>query len=115
DLAPGTAEPDAARSRSRGEIEVARREPRQADRRQQRSHRQILAVRDEVRLVVAADDPAAGGERVDAILGAQAVGCLNRDPTREQPVAGAEQAGCPSALELREGLAFGRAGVLQRL
>ena len=42
-----------------GEIEVAGREPRQADRRQQRPHRQIFAVGDEMRLVVAADDLAA--------------------------------------------------------
>ena len=38
------------------EVDVAGREPRQADRRQQRAHRQIFAVGDEMRLVVAAED-----------------------------------------------------------
>src|SRR4029079_13879731 len=56
---------------------------------------------------------AASAELVEALLAAQAWGCWNRDPPRQQPVAGAEQAGRPGALELREGLAFGRAGVLQ--
>ena len=60
DLAPLIAEIDRSRARARREIEIAGREPRQADRRQQRAHRQIFAVGHQVRLVVAADDLAAG-------------------------------------------------------
>ena len=50
-----------ARARARIEIDVAGREARQAERREDRPHRQIFAIGDEMRLVVAAEDPAGRG------------------------------------------------------
>ena len=94
DLAPLAAEVDRARPGPGREIEIARREARQADRRKQRPHRQIFAVGHEVRLVVAADDPAARTERVDAVGGAidvHAVARGDRDAAGQQPIARAEQ------------------------
>ena len=61
DLAPA-GQRNRARTRAGVEVDVAGREPRQADRRQQRPHRQIFAVRDEMRLVVAAERRARPGQ-----------------------------------------------------
>src|SRR6185503_3191944 len=69
DLAPA-GKGEGARARARVEIDISRREPRQADRRQQRPHRQIFAVWHEVGLVVATDDLPAGAENEDAVGGA---------------------------------------------
>src|SRR5687768_1292297 len=56
DLAPGAGQLDGLRARPVGGVALARRELRETDRRQNRSHRQILAVRNEMGLVVAAED-----------------------------------------------------------
>ena len=50
-------------------VDVARHQPRQPDRGQQRAHRQILAIRDEVRLVIATDDARAGVDRENGVAG----------------------------------------------
>src|SRR5689334_22995413 len=68
DLPPLAAKVDRARARSWREVEIARRKARQADRGQQRPHRQIFTVRDEVRLIVAADDPPPWRNCEDAVL-----------------------------------------------
>src|SRR6185369_8213010 len=70
DLAPFAADVDRAWPGTGGEVEVARREARQADCRQQGAHRQIFAIGDEVRLVVASDDLPARAQHEDAVGGA---------------------------------------------
>ena len=62
DLAP-VRQGDGPRTRAGDEIHVAGCKPRQADCRQKRPHRQIFAVGDEMRLVVAAEQPARPGRR----------------------------------------------------
>ena len=95
------------------------RQPRQADRRQQRPHRQIFAVRDEVRLVVTADLAAAGRQDEDA------VGCAvddaarpsrtDRDAAGQQILARAEQRGGAGALEAARRPVLVGARILERI
>ena len=88
DLAPFAAEIDRSRSGAGREVEVAGREARQADGRQERPHRQIFAIGDEVRLVVAADDLAARRERENAVGGACRRGCRRAIRRRARRSAG---------------------------
>ena len=79
DLAPAAAARScagpgpAAKSRSPG------RQPRQADRGEERPHRQIFAIGDEVRLVVAADGCAPGGPSTKMLL----VGAVDAPPSAD--------------------------------
>src|SRR5579859_136863 len=69
DLTPLTAKIDAARARTRREIEVAWCEPGKADCGQEGPHRQIFPIRNEVRLVITGEDLAALAKNENAVLG----------------------------------------------
>src|SRR5205085_5124906 len=89
-------EVDRARAGAGLEIEIARREAGEAERGQDRAHREVFAIGDEVRLVVAGEYPAGRIDREDAVGGAGrsvAVGRLDGDPAGEEEVARPDQAG----------------------
>src|SRR5947209_9926570 len=118
DLAPLAAKIDRPRSRSRGKIEIAGRQTRQADGRQQGAHRQIFAVGDEVSLIVAAEHLPARREGEHTISGAidmDAVPRADRDSAGQQAVVGTEQRGGTHALEVSEVAMAVSARVLERL
>ena len=104
DLAPFAAEIDRARAGPGREVEVARRQPRQADRRKQRPHRQIFAIGDEMRLVVAAERsgrPARARKRCSRRRRRGRRHCeAIAIPPVSSTVVGAEQRGGAGALEL---------------
>ena len=103
DLAPIAGQLDRPRARAVDEVDIAGREPRQADRGEQRPHRQIFAVGDEVRLVVAAEDTAERGHHIDAVgraIDQLAVARRQRETARQQHVAGSECSGSAKALGL---------------
>ena len=75
------------------------------------AHRQIFAIRHQVRLVVAADDRAAGADGEDAVgrgVDSRAVGRLDRQPAGEQPSLGPRHGG--GALDARRRLRRSRRG-----
>src|SRR4051812_8093243 len=67
DLAPLAADVDRARAGTGIEVEFAGREARKAERRKQRPHWKIFAVRNQVCLVVATDDAAAASKNENAV------------------------------------------------
>ena len=72
------------------EVDVARRQPRQADRREQRAHRQIFAVGHEMRLVVAAEHARRAASSANTLL----VVADDRGPSFATQREGRRSAGC---------------------
>ena len=112
---------EAARPRPGGEIHIPRHQPRKAERLEQPRHRQIFAIRDEMRLVVAPVDSRCGVDREYRIgRGGDVAGAveLQRGAAGEQHVTRAEQR-CHTAPDLLRVLLIavdiGRIAVLDQI
>src|SRR4029078_7156497 len=96
-----------ARPGPRHKSETPRCKPRQANCREHRTHRQIFPVRNEMSLVVAADQLAARGKGEDAVGSALDVYNVPRrdgDTAGQETVVRAEERGSARTFELGEGL-----------